>query len=462
MRLPCTTPTVSIIIPTHNRACLLREAVNSALNQSYPQVEVIVVDDGSTDETPAVAAQFGARIRYIRQKNAGVSVARNRGFAESHGAFVGFLDDDDVYFDDKIALQVEALQHHPDAPAANCNFYHMDPDGKLFSHNGILPSHDTFRHLVLSNYIWMSGPLIRREAMLTAGLFAPEFSLAADFDLWLRLSRLNDFVCVQKPLGAYRIHQGSMVTKAGLAEEDCMAVLQRAFQYLTESPADQKLRARSEAQWRLWFGTNYLNAGQPQEFTRNYRRAAECDIDLFRDQKFMANRIARDALSFRTSNTREFCNALFNHLPCELHFMRSYRDGIDQRIDFAQVLGKIAHRDVAQSRRMMKRAIEAHPHVRKAPAMLREMLFESTMCSHMSPEAHLARLRATLPEDEPFLHTILNEVTHDVTVWRGYLDYSEGRHQEARSRLVAGVVRRPIWLKNRGIAKTLMKSLLAR
>lgn len=462
MRLLDTTPIVSIVIPTHNRASLLPDAVNSVLHQTYPHVEVIVVDDGSTDNTPAVAGQFGERIRYIRQANAGVSAARNRGFAESKGAYIGFLDDDDLYLEDKIALQVDALQRHPHAPVANCNFHYMDPNGKLYSHNGIVPSHDTFRRLLLANYIWMSGPLMRREAMVTAGLFAPEFSLAADLDMWLRLARLNDFVCVQKPLGAYRIHQGSMVTKADLAEQDCMAVLQRAYQHLPHTPASRKLRARSEAQWRLWFGANYLTAGQPADFTRNYQRAAECAPDMFRDEKFITKRLVQDILNYRVSNKRAFCDDLFGYLPKSLQFMHAYRKRIEQRIDFMEALDEITNRDVARGKYLMKRAIEAHPSVRREPEMLREMLFESTMCARDGIEAHLARVRAGLPDDEPFWQNLFSEVTHDVTVWQGYRDYLEGHYDEARSQLIAGIARRPVWLKNRGIAKTLMKSLVAR
>lgn len=453
-------PLVSIIISTYNRSRLLPEAIESVLAQTYPSVELIVVDDGSTDDTPAVAARYGSRIHYIRQKNAGVSIARNRGFSASQGEFVGFLDDDDVYFKDKVALQVAALLEHPESPAANCNFYHMMQDGALHSHNGIIPARDTHHTLLLGNFIWMSGPLMRREALLAAGLFAPEMSLAADLDMWLRLSRLNDFVTIQKPLGAYRIQAGSMVTKADLAEQDCMAALSRAHNHLADTPANRKLKARSEAQWRLWFGANYLYAGKPECFERNYRRANELAPEMFRDEKFMTRRIAQDALNFRSPNSDAFCAAFFSNLPTELDFVRAYREHVEQHIVLAQALDEIANRDVGCGMELMKQALQLHPDMRNHPDMVREWLFEPAMCSREGAAVYLDRIRAGLPEDEPFLMRVVNEVKQDTSVWEGYLAYQQGEHGKARNKMLSGMVHRPSWLMNRGIVKVFMHSML--
>ena len=104
---------VSVVIPSYNRGYILDRAIESALSQTYPHVEVIVVDDGSTDDTGAVAARYGSRIRYIRKENGGVSSARNRGFAESRGEFVALLDSDDGWLPWKLAAQVAILQRDP-------------------------------------------------------------------------------------------------------------------------------------------------------------------------------------------------------------------------------------------------------------------------------------------------------------------------------------------------------------
>jgi glycosyltransferase involved in cell wall biosynthesis len=453
---------VSIIIPTHNRAALLPEAINSALTQTHPAVEVIVVDDGSKDNTPAVAAQFGHRIRYIRQDNAGVSAARNRGFMESKGEFIGFLDDDDVYLEDKIALQTAALLEHTAAPAANCNFYFMSHAGAMLSHNGIVPAHDTFKNLLLANYIWMSGPLIRRSALIEAGLFAPEFSLAADLDMWLRLSQLGDFAVVQKPVGAYRIQQGSMVTKADLAEADCMAVLHRAYQNLSPSAEDQMLRRRSEAQWRLWFGANYLNSCRPEDFKRNYQQSFEACPEMFRDEKFMIRRLAQDFLHLRVHDTEAFANAFFNNLPAALSFVHGYRDQIQRRIDLLWAFDEMVNRDFERGKCLLQRALLANPCSDSNAGLHQELLFELAMCAKEGAQAYLEKVYPGMPQNDACMTQVVNRVQQDVAVWEGYLAYQQGDHEHARSRLLAGISRRPAWLLNRGIAKVFMQSLLPR
>jgi glycosyltransferase involved in cell wall biosynthesis len=454
-------PLVSIIVPTYNRSRLLVEAINSALNQTYRQVEVIVVDDGSPDDTPAVAAQFGGRIQYICQQNAGVSAARNRGFSESKGEFVCFLDDDDVYFEDKIALQVDALLRHPDTPVANGNYYYMSQAGRLLSHNGLLPAHDAFRNLLLSNFVWMSAPLIRRDALLKVGLFNLEHSLAADLDMWLRLAGLNDFVCIQKPVGAYRLQQESMSTNAALAERDCMAVLHKAYKRLSGTPEDHETRMQSEARWRMWFGANYLNAGKIEDFQRNFKRAIECAPELFADRIFMTKRLAENALNDRVQDTHIFCKALFDNLPAELDCIHSYREEVECRIDLYRAMSEVDSGDPERGILLLKAAMESNPILQKNPALFKNMLFESAMCSRDGSAMFFERMRRSLPKDDAILRQVLDKSRSDVNVWEGYVAYQNGMYSDARANLLAGIMRRPAWLKNKGIVKALMHSILA-
>jgi glycosyltransferase involved in cell wall biosynthesis len=115
-------PLVSVIIPTYNRAALLTEAVNSVLLQTYQNVEIIVIDDGSTDNTTEVMAQYGDRVRYTRRPNAGVNVARNLGLKQARGEFVALLDSDDLWAPYKLELQVRLLRHFTDAGFLFSNF----------------------------------------------------------------------------------------------------------------------------------------------------------------------------------------------------------------------------------------------------------------------------------------------------------------------------------------------------
>src|SRR5262245_16845767 len=107
-------PEVSVIIPSYNSARYLTDAVSSVLGQTFLDFEVLIIDDGSTDDTAAVISRYGERVGYIRQLNAGVAAARNRGIKESRGRYVAFLDADDTWHQDKLETQVRALRENPD------------------------------------------------------------------------------------------------------------------------------------------------------------------------------------------------------------------------------------------------------------------------------------------------------------------------------------------------------------
>ena len=126
---------VSVVIPTYNRADLVCAAIDSALAQTHPEVEIIVVDDGSTDDTAARLAGYGNRIRVMRQSNAGVCAARNAGFAAAYGRFVALLDSDDRWLPWKLAAQVEAFRCHPELQMVYTDISVIDRSGTILRHS---------------------------------------------------------------------------------------------------------------------------------------------------------------------------------------------------------------------------------------------------------------------------------------------------------------------------------------
>lgn len=126
---------VSVVIPTYNRADLVCAAIDSALAQTHPAIEIIVVDDGSTDHTPARLAAYGDRIRVVRQSNAGVCAARNAGFAAAYGGFVALLDSDDRWLPWKLAAQMDAFRCHPELQMVYTDFSVIDRSGTALRHS---------------------------------------------------------------------------------------------------------------------------------------------------------------------------------------------------------------------------------------------------------------------------------------------------------------------------------------
>jgi glycosyltransferase involved in cell wall biosynthesis len=218
-------PRVSVIIPTWNRAIEVRQAIASILAQTYANVEVVVVDDGSTDETPSVLASYGKDIVAIRQENAGVSAARNTGIRAAKGEFLAFVDSDDTFEPTKIAKQV-ALLEAAGASAACClsNAFQVSPDGKSnrcfeYAHfrpalpQGLLLNPvEIFltRHILINQNV-----LVRKSVMESLGLFDESLSVLEDHDLALRLGLVGPWAYTTEPLATiHRDTRHSLTTRA--------------------------------------------------------------------------------------------------------------------------------------------------------------------------------------------------------------------------------------------------------
>jgi glycosyltransferase involved in cell wall biosynthesis len=205
-------PKVSVIIPTHNRAGLLRQAIASVLRQSFHDFEIIVVDDASTDETrAAIASQADVRIRYFRHdKNRGGSASRNAGIAHATGEYIAFLDDDDCWLPEKLAAQVRLLDRCPPKVGAVYTGY-VRIDIETGGNIAVVLAEkrgDIYAELRAQN--WVGTPstvVVRRECFDRAGLFDEKLKFGEDYDLWIRISRDYHFEFINEPLVRYAVHR---------------------------------------------------------------------------------------------------------------------------------------------------------------------------------------------------------------------------------------------------------------
>lgn len=227
-------PLVSCIIPVYNGAAFLREAIESILAQSQGPLEVIVVDDGSTDATPAVAASFGDQVRYIRQANAGPAVARNRGIVEARGTFVAFLDADDLWRPDRLEKQMAPLLEDPSVSFSACmiqNFWtpelQADAAARANTRDGI-PA---------AGYL-STGMVLRRAAFELVGNFDPllGYGDSADWILRAQEAGLRD-VLVPEVLVLRRIHGANMsLTHADESRDEFLHLLKRKLDQRRAAP----------------------------------------------------------------------------------------------------------------------------------------------------------------------------------------------------------------------------------
>jgi len=206
-----TSPAVTVIIPTYNRAHVLGQTLESVRKQSFRDYEIILVDDGSQDETGRLVAGHPTPIRYVYQPNQGVSEARNHALRLAQGAFLAFLDSDDLWEPTFLERTVGRLRAHPDEAMVYTDFVSVDAVGQpLRGHRKKPSGGQVTRPLFVSVFIHTSAVVARREVIIEAGGFNPKLSHNEDYDLWLRLSLHHRFGLINEPLCRRRCHADSL------------------------------------------------------------------------------------------------------------------------------------------------------------------------------------------------------------------------------------------------------------
>ena len=204
-------PVISVVIPVYNGERYLADAIQSVLDQTYRNFEVIVVDDGSTDGSADVAQRFGEAIRYVHQANGGVCKARNAGIAAARGAYIAFLDQDDLWLHDKLAAQVAYLDSHPEAGAVYCQCQVMGK-AKLCSNLYYSdPVKDDVVGIMRGPYLLMTSAMFRGEVLSKIGGFDEALIGAGyeDGDLTIRVSEVTHIAYLPEILAMYRVHSSN-------------------------------------------------------------------------------------------------------------------------------------------------------------------------------------------------------------------------------------------------------------
>jgi glycosyltransferase involved in cell wall biosynthesis len=211
-------PLVSVIIPTFNRGWILKEAIDSVLAQDHKDYELIVVDDGSTDNTPQILESFGQDIIVLRQANKGVSAARNRGIASANGQLIAFLDSDDIWLPGKLSQQVDFFESTPDAVIHQTeeiwirNGVRVNPKRRHRKRSGMI-----FKPSLELCLISPSAVMIKKTLIDTVGLFDENLPACEDYDLWLRVCSRYPVHLLETPLIIKRGGHGDQLSNtAGL------------------------------------------------------------------------------------------------------------------------------------------------------------------------------------------------------------------------------------------------------
>ncbi|MFL5892055.1 MAG: glycosyltransferase [Solirubrobacterales bacterium] len=241
---------ITIVVPVYNRAGrLLSEALDSVLAQDYPNLEVIAIDDGSTDDTPDALAKYASRhsdrFRWERQENQGQAAALNRGFELAEGRLLGYLSSDDVLLPGAISRLAAELARRSDAVLAYPAYQVIDEAGEVVD-TMTPPEYSRVESVRLQDTIVGPGALFRADALRRAGPLRTDLRYLADKEIWLRLNRVGPFVRIPEPLACWRRH-GAAITVAEQGREMADERLRILDSVFADEPETELLAVRDQA-----------------------------------------------------------------------------------------------------------------------------------------------------------------------------------------------------------------------
>ena len=255
-------PQISVIIPVFNREEYIAEALTSVFQQTFQDFEIILVDDGSTDRTLDIARGFGSRVQIIKQTHLGAAVARNRGFQQSSGEYIAFLDSDDLWKEKKLEIQMHTMQTE-DIVLSYTNSTCIDKQGKQTGRKEFrtAPSGNVFESLLIRNPIMTPSVLVRRQALAQSEGFQKKYSYAEDWACWLRIALIGKFHFTTNPLVLHRYHE-KQCFKPEEAQKHEKTIEEIQIEVYRLSPFPPSLLQKAVAYNHLRFGYWYLMGGR--------------------------------------------------------------------------------------------------------------------------------------------------------------------------------------------------------
>jgi glycosyltransferase involved in cell wall biosynthesis len=291
--------TISVVIPTYNYGRFLRDAIDSVLAQTYPALEVIVVDDGSTDDTPQVLAEYGDRIRVICQKNEGAGAARNAGIAAARGEYIAFLDSDDIMKAQKLERDMARFEGDPGLGLVHCGAESFDHAGKTLSVSLTgLEGWVALDLLALDREVIAAsggGIVVPKRVAEEVGGFDPRLQRSEDWDFCYRVAVRYRVAFVPEVLVRYRLHgQGSHLDIPRM-EDGMLLALEKAF--LSTDPAVQSLKGHAYGRLHRILAGCYFQSGQPGRFVWHLVKSLRYDFRNIRYFAAWPKRLLSRALS---------------------------------------------------------------------------------------------------------------------------------------------------------------------
>ncbi len=357
-------PAISVIIPAYNQGHYLGEAIQSVLDQTMPDWEIAIVDDGSTDNTREVAHRIAdARLHYIYQENRGLSVARNTGIRQTSGPLVTFLDSDDCFLPEKLALLGRLLKERPEIGMAAGQAVLIDQHGRKINRPSSPQLPEDLSALLLGNPLHVGSVLMRRTWLDRVGLFDENLRACEDWDLWLRLARAGcQMACVQRPVSLYRVHIGQMTREPDRMRVAARTVLDKIYNGPDLPEKWSAMRDQVYSRYYLGSSAHFYRAGDYGRAIGEIREAVRLCPDLLCDNaEQLAEKIAIWANDVRITDPLKFLGDIYDHLPEELDELRRRRARDIGRIAMQFAFEAYQRGDLTHARNAAWRAFRYQP-----------------------------------------------------------------------------------------------------
>jgi glycosyltransferase involved in cell wall biosynthesis len=357
-------PTITTIIPAYNQGHFLADAINSVLAQTYQDFEIVVVDDGSTDDTAAIAQSFtDPRVRYIYKQNGGLSSARNEGLRHAQGQFISYLDCDDCFLPEKLEILIGEMSNYPDLGLVAGQAVPVDEHGRHIGKTFATPLPADLRQLLLGNPLHVGSVLVRRNWQEQVGFFDETLRSYEDWDMWLRLARAGcQMAYVPKPVSLYRFHTAQMTRDGRQMTTATFAVLDKLFND-PDLPVDWRtLQAQAYSQGYLRKTAQAYRVRDYETGQQSLVKAVELNPELIAgDANKLANQFSAWVELPKTSDKFAFLEDIYNHLPPELPTLQQRRRQDLGRAAMQMAYETYAQGDMAQARTAVRASLRYQP-----------------------------------------------------------------------------------------------------
>jgi len=275
-------PTVSVIIHTYNNEKFIVETVESVLNQTYKDYEIIIVDDGSVDGTRDALIPYMQKIRYHYKENGGIASAKNAGISLSETEFVAFLDHDDLWAPDKLQLQMEHFNENPQIGLVYAKYTSFRDGKELRTKPEKGYSGWIFKELLSKSFIQTSTVVVKRECLDAVGPYDETFSLGDEYDMFLRIARKFQCGFVDKGLTRYRVHDTNASNNDFLFDNENLGVYKKIYNNFTDlDGVEKKILRKRIARYSMKVAEGLYSQGKLEE-SKEYQKEANSFLPFYK------------------------------------------------------------------------------------------------------------------------------------------------------------------------------------